>query len=125
MKPPMRAATKPQRLLVPVAAFEFEKFEVRVRRVTRIRLASTEVASRKVDPQFPSTQCKTIFRPDSDRPAKILLPSPWPQGPGLMRLRLEARPVAHPAALPSGDFDFETGLKNYQGPTEPPLDNHQ
>jgi hypothetical protein len=52
-----------------------------------------------VDPR--ASQFKTTLPPiDIAQPAKIFLPSPAPQGLGMMRSR-SARPVAHPAALPS------------------------
>ena len=101
MKTLIRATTKPRRSFVPVASFEFESFEVRVRRITRHKPLPME-SFRRMNIHRPSRQFKTM--PQADRAvqrAKIFLPSPSLQGHGLMCLHLGARPVNHPAALSS------------------------
>lgn len=104
MKTLIRAARKPQRANVPLASFEFETFEVRVRRVTRHKPLAIGAAFRRLNIHI-SSKCKATPRPiDAAKPAKIFLPSPSPQGLGLMRLRLGARPVGCPAALSSREF---------------------
>lgn len=75
MKTTFYPATKAQRSIVPITQFEFERFKIRVRQVTR-----------------PSDAASYL---------KILLPSPSLQGHGWMRLHLGVRPVDHPAALSS------------------------
>lgn len=102
MKTLIRAARKPQRSIVPVASFEFETFEVRVRRVTRHKPLVVGAASGRLNTHLPSSQPKTIVPPiDPPQPADIFLPSPSLQGRGSMRLHLGARSVDHPAALSS------------------------
>jgi hypothetical protein len=102
MKTLIRATSKARRSFVPIAPFEVENFEVRVRRVTHPRRVPIRVASRRVNLHLPSRQFKTILTPsDAISRAKIFLPSPSLQGHGLMRLHLGARPVDHPAALSS------------------------
>ncbi len=98
----IRAARKPQRSFVPITPFEFDSFEVRVRRVTRHRPLPIGVSFRKVNAHHVSRQFKTKPGPvDAVRRTKIFLPSPSLQGHGLTCLPLGARPVARPAALSS------------------------
>jgi hypothetical protein len=102
MKTLIRAAMKPQRSFVPITPFEFESFEVRVRRVTRHRPLPIGVSFRKVNVHRVSRQFKTMPGPiDAVHRTKIFLPSPSLQGHGLMCLPLGARPVDRPAALSS------------------------
>jgi hypothetical protein len=102
MKTLTRATRKLQRSFVPIASFEFERFEVRLRRVTRPRRVPIRVASKRVSIHLPSRQFKTILTPiDAASRENIFLPSPSLQGRGLMRLHLGARSVDHPAALSS------------------------
>ena len=91
MKTLTRATRKPQRLFVPITAFEFESFTVRVRRVARHRPLPKGVFARQNS------------SPSQDNAAKIFLPSPSLQGLGPMCLRSGARPAAHPVALPSSN----------------------
>jgi len=109
MKTLIRATRKSRREIVPIASFEMESFEVRVRSVTRHKPLVTGAALRMLKIQLPSSQSKTILTPiGAAQPAEIFLPSPSPQGLGQMRLRLEARPVDCPAALPSGNLSFRS-----------------
>ena len=102
MKTLIRATRKPQRSIVPIAFFEFESFEVHVRRVTRHKPLAIGAAFRRLNIHLPSSQSKTILTPiDAAQPAEIFLPSPSLQGHGLMCLRSGARPVVRPAALSS------------------------
>src|SRR5271157_5730521 len=102
MKTLTPVATKPQRFFVPIAPFEFESFEVRVRRVTRHRPLPIGVSFRKVNVHRVSRQFKTMPGPvDAVRRTKIFLPSPSLQGHGSTCLPLGARPVDRPAALSS------------------------
>ena len=102
MKTLIRAARKPQRSFVPITPFEFESFEVRVRRVTRHRPLPIGVSFRKVNVHRVSRQFKTMPGPiDAVHRKKIFLPSPSLQGHGLMCSRSGARPVDRPAALSS------------------------
>jgi len=102
MKTLTRATRKPQRSFVPIASFEFESFEVRVRRVTRHKPLPIGVSCRKVNVHRVSRQFKTILPPiDADSRETIFLPSPSVQGHGLMCLRSGARPADCPAALSS------------------------
>jgi len=106
MKTPTRTAKKIQRSIVPIASFEFESFDIPVRRVNSHRPLPIGAVFRNLNVDPRSSQFKTIFTPiDTAEPAKIFLPSPSPQGREEMRLRLEARPVG-PAALPSGNCIF-------------------
>jgi hypothetical protein len=105
MKTLIPVATKPERFFVRIAPFEFERFEVRVRRVKRHRPFLIGVSYRKVNVHRVLKQFKTIpGPPDGVHRTKILLPSPSLQGHGLMCSRLGARPVHDPAALSSGRF---------------------
>ena len=98
----IRAAMKPQRSFVPITPFEFDSFEVRVRRVKRYRPLPLGVSFRKVNVHRVSRQFKTMPGPiDALHRTKIFLPSPSLQGHGLMCLPLGARPVDRPAALSS------------------------
>lgn len=102
MKTLIRAARKPQRSFVPITPFEFESFEVCVRRVTRRGPLPIGAAFRRVNINHHSRRFKTIPRPIyAAQRAKNLLPSPLLQGHGLMCLRSGARPVARPVALSS------------------------
>jgi hypothetical protein len=102
MKTLIRAARKPQRSFVPITPFEFESFEVRVRRVTRHRPRPIGVSFRKVNVHRVARQFKTMPGPiDAVHCTKIFLPSPSLQGHGLMCLHSGARPVHRPAALSS------------------------
>jgi len=102
MKTLIRATRKPQRSIVPIASFEFESFELHVRRVAGHRPLPVGVAFRKLDIHPSSRQFKTIPRPiDAAQRAKDFLPSPSLQGHGLMCLRSGARPDEQPAALSS------------------------
>jgi hypothetical protein len=91
MKTLTRSAKKPQRSLVPITAFEFESFGVRVRRVARHRPVPTGVFACQNSPA------------SQDNAVEVFLPSPSLQGLGAMCLRSEARPAAHSVALPSGN----------------------
>ena len=113
MKTLIPVATKPQRFFVPIAPFEFERFEVRVRRAKHRRPLSFGVGFRKVNVHRVLKQFKTISGPlEAVHRTKILLPSPSLQGHGLMCSRLGARPVHDPAALPSGQF-HPTALNSF------------
>lgn len=96
MKTKTRASKEIKQLAVPMASFEFESFDIAVRRVNSHRPLPIGAVFRNlnVDP------CSSTAEP-----AKIFLPSPSLQGREEMRLRLEARPVG-PAALPSGNCLF-------------------
>jgi hypothetical protein len=105
MKTLTRATSKAKRSFVPIAPFEFESFEVRVRRVTRHRRVPIQVASRLVNIHPPSRQFKTTPRAiDPAQRTTVFLPSPSLQGLGMMRLHSGARPVDHPAVLSSRQF---------------------
>src|SRR5437899_11117183 len=98
MKTLIRAVKKTQRSFVPIASFEFERFEIPVRRVKSHGPLPTGAVFRNL------SQSKTILTPiDAAQPAEIFLPSPSLQGLGQMYLRLGARPVHRPAALPSAN----------------------
>jgi len=102
MKTLIRATRKPERPGVPITQFEFESFEVPLRRATGHRPRPVGVSFEKVSVHRVSRQCKTTPGPgDAVHRTKILLPSPPFQGHGLMCLPLGARPVDHPAALSS------------------------
>jgi len=102
MKTLIRAISKAKRSFVPLAPFEFESFEVRVRSVARHRPLPVGVALRKLNTHRPPRQFKTIPRPiDAAQRTKDFLPSPSLQGLGLMCWRSGARPVNRPAALSS------------------------
>jgi hypothetical protein len=102
MKTLIRPAKKPQRSFVPIAPFECESFEVRVRRVTRLKPLPIGVSFRGMNIHCPPRQSKTIFTPiNAAQRAKGFLPSPSLQGLGLTCLRLGARLVDRPAALSS------------------------
>ena len=102
MKTWIHAARKPHRSLVPVALFDYETFEVRVRQVARHRPVPVGDAFKKMRIQLPSGQFKTTSRPiEAGAPAKILLPSPSLQGHGLICSRSGAPSVDCPAALSS------------------------
>ena len=113
MKPLIPVTTKPQQFSVPITPFEFEIFEVRVRRIKRHRPFSIGVSFRKVNGRRVLNQFKTISGPlDAVRRTKILLPSPSFQGHGVDVLALRARPVQDPAALSSGQF-HPTALNSF------------
>ena len=102
MRPLTRATTKPRPSFVPVASFEFESFEVRMRRMTRHKPLPIGVSFGSRNIHRPTRQFKTSPKPiDVAQRAKDFLPSPLLQGPGLKCLRLRARPVNRPAALSS------------------------
>jgi hypothetical protein len=102
MKTLIPVATKPERFFVPIAPFKLERFEVRVRPVTRHRPFLIGVSYRKVNVHRILKQFKTIPGPlDAVHRAKIFLPSPSLQGHGLMCSRSGARLVHRPAALSS------------------------
>ena len=104
MKTLIRDAKKPLRSFVPIASFEFESFEIRVRRVKRERPLPIGVRLRKVSVHPVLRQFKPVAGPiDAFHITKILLPSPSLQGRGLMSLPLRAQPV-DPAALSSRQF---------------------
>jgi hypothetical protein len=104
MKTLIRAARKPKRSFVPIISFEFESFEVRMRRVTPQKPLPIGVSFRKVSAHRVSRQFKTLpGLIDVVQRTKIFLPSPSLQGHGLMSLHLGARPV-RPAALSSRQF---------------------
>src|SRR4030095_10239375 len=104
MKTLICATRKLQRSIVTIASFEFESFEVRVRRVTRHKPLVIGAAFRRLNIPFPSSQSETVLTPiDPAQPNEIFLPSPSPQGLGQKCLPLEARPVGRPTALPSGN----------------------
>ena len=106
MKTQTRTAKKILRSSVPIASFEFESFEIPVRRVKDHGPLPTGAVFRSLNVDPRSSQFKTTLAPiDTAQPAKIFLPSPSPQGREEMRLRLEARSVG-PAALPSGNCLF-------------------
>jgi len=106
MKTKNRASKELKRLAVPMASFEFESFDIPVRRVNSHRPLPIGAVFRNLNVDPRSSQFKTILTPiDTAQPAKNFLPSPAPQGREEMRLRLEARPVG-PAALPSGNCIF-------------------
>ena len=105
MKTLIRAASKAQRSFVPMALFEFESFEVRVRWVARHKAFPTGVSFRKVNVHRVSRQFKTMPGPiDAVHRTKLFLPSPSLQGHGLMCLHLGARPDVRPAALSCRQF---------------------
>jgi len=108
MKTPIRASSKAKRSFVPITPFAFENFEVPVRRVTGHRPLPVGVAFKRLSLHLRSRFKTTPRLIDAAQRAKVFLPSPSHQGPGLMRLHLEARPVVSPAALPSGDSDFRS-----------------
>jgi len=102
MKTRSRAAMKPQRLVVPIAPFEFATFDVPVRRVTRQRRVPIRVAIRRANPVLHAKTFKAKRRSiDADQRTKVFLPSPSLQGHGWMSWRVGARPVGCPAALSS------------------------
>jgi hypothetical protein len=102
MKTLIRARTKPHGAFVPMASFEFERFEVRVRRVTHHRLLPIEFPAKRLKRHLHSTRPKTIPMPfDAAQRPKDFPPSPSLQGLGLMCLRSGARPVDRPAATSS------------------------
>ena len=116
MKTQTCAANKTPWAFVPIASFEFESFEIPVRRVNTRRplLTGAVVRSVKVDPR--SSQSETTLTPiDTAQPAKIFLPSPSTQGRGPMCLRLGARPVARPAALSSGSCNINSRANVQRG----------
>ncbi len=104
MKTRIRVTGKPQQEIVPILSFEFEIFEVRVRRVTRHKSWGIGAAFKRVNIHIGS-RCKTTPTPiDAAESAKIFLPSPSPQGLGQTCMRLGARLVGCPAALSSREF---------------------
>ena len=106
MKTKTRASKEIKQLAVPMASFEFESFDIAVRRVNSHRPLPIGAVFRNLNVDPCSSQFKTIFTLiDTAEPAKIFRPSPSLQGREEMRLRLEARPVG-PAALPSGNCLF-------------------
>jgi len=103
MKTPIRDARIPQRSVVPIAPFEFEKFELRVRTVTRQRPALIGALLRKSNGPIPKNQARISIAPaDAATSPRIFPPSPSPQGLGLVCLRLETRSAAKPTASTSG-----------------------
>ena len=105
MKTLIRVTRKPQRLFVPITPFEFESFEVRVRRATRHRLLPIGVSFRNVNGHWVSRQFQIMPGSiDAVHRTRIFLPSPSLQGQGWMCSRLRARPVDHRAALSSQQF---------------------
>jgi hypothetical protein len=111
MKTRIRATNKRQHSLVPVTPFEFESFEVRVRLVTRSRPLPCGISCRNLT--VPPNVSQGLN--DAVEPMKIFLPSPSPQGHGLMRLHLEARPIADPVAPPPPTGGEE--LRNRRSPS--------
>ena len=102
MKTQTRATKKTQPLFVPIASFEFESFNLPVRRVKSHGLLPIGAVLRKLNVCPQSSEIKFTHAPLSGaESAKIFLPSPSPQGPGRMCLRLGARLVSRPTALPS------------------------
>jgi hypothetical protein len=102
MKSLIRATRKTKRSFVPITQFEFETFEVCVRRRNSGRPLRFGVGLTKLNGDHLSGPFKTILTPiDAARRTKILLPSPSLQGHGWMCLHLGARPVHHSAALSS------------------------
>jgi hypothetical protein len=80
MKTLTRSAKKPQRSLVPITAFEFESFGVRVRRVARHRPVPTGVFACQNSPA------------SQDNAVEVFLAVALAPGLGAMCLRSEARP---------------------------------
>lgn len=102
MKTLIRATRKPKRSCLPMTQFEFETFEVCVRRRNSGRPLPFGVGLNKVNGDHFSRPFKTILTPiDAARRAKILLPSTSLQGHGWMSLHVGARPIHHSAALSS------------------------
>jgi hypothetical protein len=86
MKTLICATRKPQRSILPIAPFEFESFEVRIRKITRHKPLVTGAAFRRLNIHLPSSQSKTILTPiDAAQAAEMFLPSPSLQGLGEMR----------------------------------------
>ncbi|PWU11949.1 MAG: hypothetical protein C5B50_22325 [Verrucomicrobia bacterium] len=103
MKTLIPATSKARRSLVPITSFEFETFEVHVRPVTRQKALPIGASLRTVKGYRLSRRCKNLPEPiNAVHGRKIFISSPSIQGPGPMRLQLEARPALAPAALPSG-----------------------
>jgi hypothetical protein len=101
MRTLIRATSKAQRSFVPIIRFTFENFRIRMRHVSGHRPSRVGVACGRLKSHFRS-RFKNIRKPiHAAQPAKIFLPSALLQGHGLMYLRLGARLVVHPAALPS------------------------
>ena len=102
MKPLIRATRNHSGHSCQWSPFEFESFEVRVRRIARHKPLPIGVSFRRMNIHRPPRQFKTIPRPiDAAQRAKNFLPSPSLQGLGLMCLRTRGRPVDRPAALSS------------------------
>jgi hypothetical protein len=98
----IRAATKPRRLFVRLAPFEFESFEVRMRRITRHKSLPIGVSFRRMNIPRAPRQFKTIAGPvDAAQPAKIFLPSPSLQGHGLTCSRSLPGNCTLPLLIPS------------------------
>ena len=89
--------------------FEFETFEVRIRRAAHHKPLPIGATLRTTKIPLPLKQFKTVPKPiDAAQRANDLLPSTSLQGLGLMRLHSGARPESRPAALPSGSCGFRT-----------------
>jgi hypothetical protein len=106
MKTLILTTRKAQRSFVPITAFQFERFEVRVRRAKRRRPLPTEVSFKKVlSKAFPGNSTPYHDRSGFFMHTTIFLPSPSLQGRGPMCLPLGARSVhRNPAALSPPEF---------------------
>lgn len=101
MKTLVRATRKSKRLLVPMTPFQFEEFDVPVRRLSDNGPLQSKAAFRKVNSHHRPRPLK-IFPTaiEGAQPPKVFMPSPSLHG--LMLWRLGTRPVAHAPALSSG-----------------------